>query len=305
MSVVLQVGDRAIAADDLLHLLAGYQMLPQLLQEILIDQAIAPITCTDDETKQAQEQFFAQNQITSDETLHLWMSRHGMTPEQLKALTTRSLRIEKFKAETWGNKLESYFLSRKSKLDKVIYSLIRTQDIGIAQEIYFRVLESEQTFAELASAYSKGPEAQTDGLIGPVELSVPHPNLAQMLTVSQPGQLWPPSRIGEWIVIVRLEKFIPAQMDDAMRRRLLTEFFNVWLQENLDHTMASASDLQPALAAAPITLLPEAAIAPPAPQLAPAPPSELNTTERSPNFTVTLSPPSAASTAPTVPSSES
>ncbi len=258
MSVVLQVGDRAIATDDLLHLLAGYQMLPQLLQEILIDQAIAPITCTDDEAKQAQEQFFAQNQITSEETLHAWISRHGMTPEQLQALMTRSLKVEKFKAETWGNKLESYFLSRKSKLDKVIYSLIRTQDIGIAQEIYFRVLEGEQSFAELAREYSKGPEAQTDGLIGPVELSVPHPNLAQMLTVSQPGQLWPPTRIGEWIVIVRLEKFVPAQMDDAMRRRLLTEFFNVWLQENLDHTMTASPGLQPAIASpAPINALPD------------------------------------------------
>lgn len=301
MSVVLQVGERAIAADDLLHLLAGYQMLPQLLQEVLIDQAIAPITCTDDETKQAQEQFFAQNQITSDETLNLWMSRHGMTPEQLRSLMTRSLRIEKFKAETWGNKLESYFLSRKSKLDKVIYSLIRTQDIGIAQEIYFRVLEGEQTFAELASSYSKGPEAQTDGLIGPVELSVPHPNLAQMLTVSQPGQLWPPTRIGEWIVIVRLEKFVPAQMDDGMRRRLLTEFFNAWLQENLDHAMAASSSLQPTTASSPaVNVSPDLALDSAIAQQLP----ESSLAERSPNFTVTLSPPSVASPAPTAPSSE-
>jgi parvulin-like peptidyl-prolyl isomerase len=291
MSVVLQVGDRAIATDDLLHLLAGYQMLPQLLQEILIDQAIAPITCTDDEAKQAQEQFFAQNQITSEETLHAWMSRHGMTPEQLKALMTRSLKVEKFKAETWGNKLESYFLSRKSKLDKVIYSLIRTQDIGIAQEIYFRVLEGEQSFAELAREYSKGPEAQTDGLIGPVELSVPHPNLAQMLTVSQPGQLWPPTRIGEWIVIVRLEKFVPAQMDEAMRRRLLTEFFNVWLQENLDHTMTASPGLQPAIASSPpINSLPDSLPDSSAPSIT-AP-------------SITSATTSAASPAPIAPSSE-
>ncbi len=296
MSVVLQVGDRAIATDDLLHLLAGYQMLPQLLQEILIDQAIAPITCTDDEAKQAQEQFFAQNQITSEETLHAWISRHGMTPEQLQALMTRSLKVEKFKAETWGNKLESYFLSRKSKLDKVIYSLIRTQDIGIAQEIYFRVLEGEQSFAELAREYSKGPEAQTDGLIGPVELSVPHPNLAQMLTVSQPGQLWPPTRIGEWIVIVRLEKFVPAQMDDAMRRRLLTEFFNVWLQENLDHTMTASPGLQPAIASpAPINALPDSL------------PDSSASTITIPAITIpsiTSAATSAASPAPIAPSSE-
>lgn len=125
-------------------------------------------------------------------------------------------------------------MGRKDKLDKVIYSLIRTQDIGVAQELYFRILEGEQSFAELARTYSQGPEAQTDGLIGPVELSVPHPSLAQILTLSQPGQLSPPTRVGEWLVLVRLERFIPAQMDDSMRRRLLNECFNNWLQEQLN-----------------------------------------------------------------------
>jgi parvulin-like peptidyl-prolyl isomerase len=70
-------------------------------------------------------------------------------------------------------------------------------------------------------------------LIGPVELSVPHPTLAQILTLSQPGQISPPTRVGEWLVLVRLERFIPAQMDESMRRRLLTECFNSWLQNQL------------------------------------------------------------------------
>jgi parvulin-like peptidyl-prolyl isomerase len=62
-----------------------------------------------------------------------------------------------------------------------------------------------------------------------------------MLSLSQPGQLCPPTRVGEWLVIVRLEKFIPAQLDDAMRRRLLTECFNIWLQEQLDQLSSKPS----------------------------------------------------------------
>ena len=165
-----------------------------------------------------------------------------MTSQQLDSLATRDLRIDKFKQTIWGPKVESYFLSRKNQLDKVIYSLIRTQVVGIAQEIYFRVLEGEQTFAELARTYSQGPEAQTDGLIGPVELSVPHPVLAQLLTLSQPGQISAPTRVGEWLVLVRLEKFIPAQLDDPMRRRLLDECFNTWLQEQLSKLQPLAID---------------------------------------------------------------
>lgn len=248
MTVVLQIGDRSITAEEVLPLMAGYQMLPRFIQEILIDQAIAPIECTAEETTEACQQFYAQAQITDEQTRKAWLGRYGMTEEQLQSLATRELRVEKFKQETWGPKLESYFLSRKDKLDKVIYSLIRTRDVGIAQELYFRVLEGEQSFAELARAYSQGPEAQTDGLIGPVELSVPHPTLAQLLTLSQPGQLCPPTRVGEWLVLVRLEKFIPAQLDESMRRRLLDECFNNWIQEQLNQ-LGSISFSKPTPAA--------------------------------------------------------
>lgn len=248
MTVVLQVGSRQVTAEDIMPLLAGYRMLPQLLQEVLVDEAIAAWeqsleepAFTQEEAGNARTQFLAQNQINNDETYQTWLTRHSMTPQQLEALAIRNLRIEKFKDATWGPKLESYFLNRKASLDRVIYSLIRTQDVGIAQELYFRIQEGEQAFSELARTYSQGPEAQTDGLIGPVELSVPHPTLAQMLSVSQPGQLWPPTRIGEWMVIVRLERFIPAQMDDNMRHRLLNELFNTWLEEQLGHLTAALS----------------------------------------------------------------
>jgi parvulin-like peptidyl-prolyl isomerase len=161
-----------------------------------------------------------------------------MTLAQVEGLATRGLLIEKFKQTTWGHKLESYFLSRKGQLDRVIYSLLRTKEPGIAQELYFRIQEKEQSFAELARDYSQGPEAQTDGLIGPVELSTPHPTVAQLLRSSQPGQLCPPLRLGEWLVIVRLEKFIPAQLDAPMRQRLLNECFSTWLSEQLNQQSA-------------------------------------------------------------------
>jgi parvulin-like peptidyl-prolyl isomerase len=245
MTELLRVGDQIVTEQDIIPLLAGYRMLPQLLQEILIDQAIAPFTCTPEEQAAAQQRFAEQNQITSPQILQAWLNHHGMTLPQLEALTVRELRIEKFKRATWGNKLESYFLSRKGQLDKVIYSLIRTKELEVAQELYFRIQEGEQTFAELARQYSLGPEAQTDGLIGPVELSTPHPSLARLLGVSQPGQLWAPTQIGEWVVIVRLEKFIPAQMDDGMQQRLLQELFQKWLQEQISQLSAQIQPPQP------------------------------------------------------------
>lgn len=54
-----------------------------------------------------------------------------------------------------------------------------------------------------------------------------------MLSISQPGQLWPPTRVGEWFVVVRLEKFLPAKLDDGTRQRMLDELYNNWLTEQV------------------------------------------------------------------------
>lgn len=73
-------------------------------------------------------------------------------------------------------------------------------------------------------------------MVGPIALGTSHPILAQMLSISQPGQLWPPTRIGEWLIIVRLEKLIPAQLDEPMRQQLLNHLFDAWLCEQLNQT---------------------------------------------------------------------
>lgn len=237
MTAALQVGSQTITSSEIIPLLVGYQLLPQLLREAIVDQAIANITCTSEETAIAIKQFFQQHQINSEQALQAWTEYYNIDINKIQELATRQLRIAKFKQATWTGQLESHFLNYKSKLDKVIYSLIRTKDSLVAQELYFRLQAGEQTFPELAREYSQGPESQTGGIQGPVELSVPHPALAKMLSVAQVGQLLPPTRIGEWMVIVRLEKFIPAVLDESIRQQLLNNLFETWINEQVNQEM--------------------------------------------------------------------
>ena len=212
-------------------LLSRYQMTPHLLREMVIDHAISPIHCTAEEQALAYKQFYQKRQITTEADRLAWLERHGVTLEQLADIATRELKISKFQQATWKNKLESYFLSRKQQLDQVIYSLIRVEDAGLAQELYFRLKEGEQSFAELAQTYSQGPETQTGGLIGPLELGKVSHNLAPLLLISHPGELWPPIPMRDSLLIIRLEKIIPAQMNESMKQRLYQELFEIWVKE--------------------------------------------------------------------------
>lgn len=223
-----------ISSKELILLLEKYQLLQQLQRELLIDQTIAPFTCAPEELTQGCNEFCQSHQITSDHVLQAWLVRNNLTMRQWQESITRNIKIEKFKQALWENKLESYFLKRKGQLDRIVYSLLRVKDPHIAQELYFRIREGEQSFGDLAGQYSEGPEAQTSGLIGPVELNVPHPQLTKQLIASQPGQLLTPMSLGEWVVIARLEKLLPAQLDQAMRQRLMNELFEQWIKEQLN-----------------------------------------------------------------------
>ena len=241
MSVVLEVDNQVYTAEDLVPLLTRYQMLPKLAQEILIEQAISGIECTEEENTLTYNQFCQQNQLSSEEQVQAWLDKQGMNREQLQNLITKRLRLDKYKRNTWGDQVDAHFIKRKSQLDRVVYSLIRVEKPEVAQELYFRVKDDESTFSNLAMEYSQGTEAQTGGLIGPVEINAPHPKIAQILTTCQPGQLIPPTRVGEWIVIVRLENYLSAKLDEPMRQRMLDELFGRWLNQTIQKKVSFLS----------------------------------------------------------------
>jgi parvulin-like peptidyl-prolyl isomerase len=232
-TALLQSGEDVISSLEVLSLLQRYQLIPHLLRGIAINRAIAPFSCTETERKAAIEQFCEHHQLTDLTVLNTWLRRHQLTKEGMEELAIRHVLIEKFKWATWGHKLESYFLKRKADLDQVVYSLIRTQDGELAHELYFRLREGEQSFAQLVPRYSQGTEIHTGGLLGPMPLSQPHPSIRNLLAVSQPGQLWPPCVVADWFVIIRLEKLLPAQFDTSMQQHLLNELFETWVQEQV------------------------------------------------------------------------
>ncbi|MGL5082650.1 MAG: peptidylprolyl isomerase [Microcoleaceae cyanobacterium] len=235
MTGVFKFGEIVIKAEEIPLLLKRYQLMPQFLREVLVDQAIASeeYGCDQAEQTAAIEKLMNQYQLASPEAKQAWLTGNGISQAELEEIAVRPLKLEKFKQATWSNKVENYFVSRKSHLDQVVYSLIRTKNPGLAHELYFRISEGETTFADAAREHSEGPESRSGGLLGPVPLSQPHPAISKLLSVSQPGQIWTPRPLAEWMVVIRLEKFVPAQLDESMRRRLIDELFENWVREQL------------------------------------------------------------------------
>lgn len=233
MTEVIKIDETPIPPEELLSHLRTYQMLPQLLRELIIDRAIAPIECSSEEVETAKKEYLTQNRLTDPKRVQAWLQYNRLNQEEFEKIAIRRYKLNKFKQETWGAKVESYFLQRKRDLDQVVYSLLRTKDNNMATELYFRLQNGEANFEELAKKYSEGPEAETRGIVGPVPVTTPNEKVSKMLLSSEVGQLWPPVRIGEWSIIVRLEKLISAQLDEQTRQKLINELFSKWLEEEV------------------------------------------------------------------------
>ena len=86
--------------------------------------------------------------------------------------------------------------------------------------LYFAIDNDEIHFGDAAAAYSAGPESKTQGIIGPVDLTTPHPEVAARLRTASPRQLFPPFKAEEWFVIIRLEYRFDSEFDDKTQKFL-------------------------------------------------------------------------------------
>lgn len=227
---------------DLPILLAELDLLPLLLRRHIERSQSSAFTPSREEQIAFQQAFIARERISDQASLVAWLQQQGISEAQMSQRLFQGLQLEQFKQATFGPRVEPLFLERKVDLDRVTYSLLRVRERAKAVELHLRLREEEATFADLASTYSEGIEQQFNGLIGPMELGRINPVLAERLRISTPGQLWPPFEAEGWWVILRHERHLPAQLDQAMQQRLLSEMYEFWMREQVS---AALVQLQP------------------------------------------------------------
>jgi parvulin-like peptidyl-prolyl isomerase len=228
-SATLPIGDQSLTADQVLSLITKHRLVPQLAREMVITEAIQQHPISETEHLVACKKFYQQQQLQSEQDLERWLQRQRLTRADLTDLINRELQLHKFKTAKWANQIESYFCQRKSQIDQVVFSMIRVKDLDIAEEIYFRLIAKESSFVELAPLYSAGMEANTKGINGPVELGKIDPALAHILVSAPVAEVLAPIKIGDWWVVMQLEKIIAAQLDEQMCQQLTEELFNQWV----------------------------------------------------------------------------
>ncbi|KZR77685.1 hypothetical protein PMIT1318_00063 [Prochlorococcus marinus str. MIT 1318] len=164
----------------------------------------------------------SQLNITDENSFDLWRQNHllAVSDDRLVSYAKYRLKRKKVIEEILKGSGESLFLRYKDRLDRVLYSLIRVEGEDLAQELFYSIEAGEVDFGTASEMYSCGPESKTQGIVGPVDLTTPHPEVSARLRTAAARELFSPFMADQWYAIIRLEYRFDSQYDERTKEFL-------------------------------------------------------------------------------------
>ena len=209
-----------------------------ILDKIMLYELLAPLARADAEVEYVENFPLKGNKWLSDrneqinelvnelnlksiEDLDQWRIEHRLVLEEsfqdyVEYRTKRRIVM----SEILKNVGESLFLRYKDRLDRVLYSLIRVESEDLAYKLYYEIESRELEFGDAAATHSCGPESKTQGIIGPVDLTTPHPEIAARLRTASTRQLFTPFKADNWFSIIRLEYRFESEYNEKTKQFL-------------------------------------------------------------------------------------
>ncbi len=231
--IELKPGVPFISSQELNRIAKQQGLCLAIAQAAVYDEICQAIDLPKDDVDQLTQMYLSKQGITAQDQLQPFLNIKSWKENDLIYFATKGQRVSVFQSQAFAEEVELRFLNRKLDLDQVTYSLIRVTNGDLAFELHQQLLEEEASFEELASNYSEGSEQQTGGLQGPYPLSQANETVAEKLRVSQPGQLWPPFFLVDIWVILRLEHWEGARLDDNTKEIMLDELFGEWFNNRV------------------------------------------------------------------------
>ncbi len=231
--VELPPGRPWLALSELNRLIRQQSQARPLARAWVLDQLVHAIPLPIEEEKALMAAFLERRGITGDDQVPVWLQERGLVFDDLRILATQKQRLQRLVRSRWSGEVEVRFLQRKPELDQVVYSLLRVESEDLAAELHHQIAEGEADFADLAPLHSSGPERQCRGQIGPLPLATGHQSLVSRLRRGRPGQLFDPFEAGDSWVVLRLEQFLPAELNAPTRERMMGELFEEWLEQRV------------------------------------------------------------------------
>jgi putative peptide maturation system protein len=224
--------DQAIACLDFIWDDRG--VIDRLVNVCLIQEALAqdPIDLSDDELQEAMDGFRRAHRLYTAEQTVAWMTRRGMTHEQLERYVADEAIVAKLRERVTASEVDSYLAAHLADFDAARIARIDFADEAAAHRAAAQIRAGEHDFFATAARrfldqLEPAPEFALLQRVGA-------PPDWEAVFAAAPGDTLGPLPAGNGYAVVRVLAVAPAEAGERTRRAVERVLFERWLANRRD-----------------------------------------------------------------------
>ena len=228
----------ALQSQHLNQVLHQHQLLVPMLRQLAEEQLAADASFNPEQVKELFNKAWQGLPGAPPDSFDApWRDQLDDSQAAMLEQRIKKLRLQKRINELYDIEVEPYYLTRRADLERVTYRAIRVKEMGLAEELYLRLLDDEKSFEDLASTFSAGEERLAAGMMGPMTINDPHPAIADVLRRLAPGQIHAPIAVESWYIVLKLERREPSSLTSKTRLKLQQELLERDLKPHIEQIL--------------------------------------------------------------------
>lgn len=189
------------------------------------------ITVSDEEWQAAGDVFRQEHKLWGVEETMAWLDWQRISTEEWSQGIRVGLLENKLKEHLFGANVDASYITNRDQYRRVALSQILVVDLTTAWNVVQMLREGHTSFCAVALEHSKGKLShQNGGFVGVRYLVELMPEVAEAISNAKEGEIIGPIQSNVGFHILKVEKWFPVQLNQAVREQILDSLFEVWLR---------------------------------------------------------------------------
>jgi parvulin-like peptidyl-prolyl isomerase len=210
-------------------------LLDTFIESYLVDRARrAGLSINDLELQQAADNFRLRNSMSGADQTKQWFQREAITEQDFASGLERDLLVEKLRRSVADPRVQEVFDKQTARFARVKSKRILVASEAEANELLDALNSNQISFEEAARQKSLDLATKNTGgdagIVRRVDLAA---NIGDVVFQAEAGKIVGPLPAGQGFLLMKVEEFLPAELDETIRNGLRREIFDAWVRQEL------------------------------------------------------------------------
>ena len=233
--------NKKINDSELINIIRSANLIKLIAREKILNDLVREIKINQDQYNRAISVYKINNGIDSDIGYTKHAEDMGLSKELIEERILRKVKIDIFKEEKWGARVNSMYLQKKDEYDLITYKCLVSDDGNVMKEVYFRIKDGEETWENMIKQFKGGRKDSRSGVIGPIEAGKMEKGLMDALKKAGKGNIIGPIQMKSGIAVVELVEIKPKTIDKKLIVDIINREYESWLEQETEQIIKNVN----------------------------------------------------------------